>query len=151
MNKRRGAEEAEIADCSCEGMVTVEKKEKKNVTSSPHRRGVRLTGSQFIHPSLPVSSFSLPGRGPSVEGFTSGRPDPRPAERAIRYRMMLYKYIPPTSPAASLLRRELAATFFLKEKEKRKGRCRLRKVCSCGMRICRRLSFRMAETRMKSA
>ena len=34
-------------------------------------------GSQFIHPDLPASSFSLAGSGRGVEGFTSGRPNPR--------------------------------------------------------------------------
>jgi len=51
-------------------------------------------GSHFIHPSLPVSSFSRTGSGSGVEGFTSGRPNPRPAQRAMKNTMLLYKYQP---------------------------------------------------------
>ena len=50
-------------------------------------------GSHFIHPTYP-SAFSLPGSGRGVEGFTSGRPDPRPAQRAMKNTMLLYKYQP---------------------------------------------------------
>ena len=63
---------------------------------------VMLIGSHFIHPSLPASSFSLTGRGSGVEGFSSGRPDPRPAETGIEEYDDEY-FIPPASPAVSLL------------------------------------------------
>ena len=66
------------------------------------RHPVRLIGSHFIHPSLPVSSFSRTGSGPDVEGFTSGRPNPRLALRAIMNMSFLYKYITTTSPAPHL-------------------------------------------------
>jgi len=59
-------------------------------------------GSQFIHPDLPASSLSRTGSGRGVEGFTSGRPDPRPAMRAMNNTMPLYKYIPTHRPCCTI-------------------------------------------------
>ena len=78
MRERRGAEEAEIADCSCEGMVAVEKKEKKNVTSSPHLASSSSEAHRFpFHPpELTRQLFQPNGQRPKCRGlhFGSARP-----------------------------------------------------------------------------
>ena len=75
-------------------------------------------GSQFIHPTYP-SAFSRTGSGRGVEGFSSGRPDPRPAERAIINTMLLYKY-QPHHMLYPTFERELAAMFLNKNLQKRR-------------------------------
>ena len=70
-------------------------------------------GSHFIHPSLPVSSFSRTGIGSGVEGLTSGWPCPRLALRAVNNTIMLYKLLSPTHRPCCLSKGR-AATIFLK-------------------------------------
>jgi len=76
------------------------------VTSSPH-----LSVGE-----VPISStrLTLKGSGSGVEGLTSGRPDPRPAERAMKNTMMLYKYFTTRITCCPMKMRELAAAIFLK-------------------------------------
>jgi len=81
----------------------------REVPSFPHI-GISGGCSHFIHLSLPGS---LTGIGSDVKGFSSGRPDPRPAERATDNTVILYKYFP-HSLLLHLKGYKLAATIFLK-------------------------------------
>jgi len=74
-----------------------------------HPLPARLTGSQFIHPSLPAA-----GRGPDVEGLTSGRPDPRPALRTMNNAIPLYKYFPTRLPCCTFEKVGISSNNILK-------------------------------------
>ena len=73
------------------------------VTSSPHL-GSEVHRFPFHPPDYP-SSFSLAGSGRGVEGFSSGRPNPRLTLRAMKNTIMLYNKYSHTHPLLPHLKR----------------------------------------------
>jgi len=100
------------------GMKRLGEEESKRDLLPSHKHP---SGRFPVHPPrLTRQLFQPRGSGRGVEGFTSGRPDPRPEQQAMKNTTLLYKYFT-THLLYPMKRRELAATIILNSARETKG------------------------------